>query len=134
MNHLISISTRSALMAASLTLLCLALGCSSTGSFKGETTGTGVSLTHKNYRVVKAEAEGRSYGFSLLGIIPFTSPTYASAKMDLYNSVGESLTGRAIALANQTEDHSFTYLILFSIPRLTITADVIEFTEEPATN
>jgi hypothetical protein len=37
--------------------------------------------------------------------------------------------GKAIALANQTEDESCIYLILFSIPRVTISADVIEYTE-----
>jgi hypothetical protein len=36
-----------------------------------------------------------------------------------------------VALANQTEDRSSLYLILFSIPRVTITADVIEFTDAP---
>ena len=133
MKNLVLISRRSALMAASAILLCFAVGCSSTGSFKGQTTGTGVSLSQKNYRMIKAGAMGKSYGFSLLGIIPFTSPTYADAKTDLYQSVGEPLTGRAVALANQTEDHSNLYLILFSIPKVTLTADVIEFTsEQPA--
>ena len=60
-------------------------------------------------------------------ILPLGSPTYATAKQSLYQSVGEPLTGRAVALANQTEDRSSLYLILFSIPKVTITADVIEF-------
>jgi hypothetical protein len=104
-------------------------GCSSTGEFKGQTTGTAVNLQQKNFKVLKAAAKGESSGFKLLGLIPFASPTYAQAKVDLYNSVGESLAGRAVALANQTEDKSSTYLILFSIPKITITADVIEFTD-----
>jgi hypothetical protein len=36
--------------------------------------------------------------------------------------------GRSVALANQTEDVSSLNLIVFSIPKVTITADVIEFT------
>jgi len=44
--------------------------------------------------------------------------------------VEEPLTGRAVALANQLEDRSTFYLILFSIPKVTITADAIEFTEK----
>ena len=104
-------------------------GCTSTGEFKGQTTGTGVGLAQNNFKILKTAAKGESSGFKLLGLIPFASPTYAQAKVDLYNSVGESLAGRAVALANQTEDKSSTYLILFSIPKITITADVIEFTD-----
>ena len=80
--------------------------------------------------MIKAGAIGHSSGFKLLGIIPFASPNYAEAKTDLYKSVGEPLTGRSVALANQTEDRSSIYLILFSIPKVTITADVIEFTDK----
>lgn len=109
-------------------LLAVASGCASNGELKGQTTGTDVQLNQKNYQLIKASAVGKSYGFYLLGFIPFDSPTYAAAKVDLYKSTGESLTGKAIALANQTEDRSTLYLILFSIPKVTITADVIEFT------
>ena len=77
---------------------------------------------------------GKSRGFWLL-FIPIADPSYADAKASLYRSVeselkpGETLTGKAIALANQTEDRSSLMLILFSIPKVTITADVIEFTD-----
>jgi hypothetical protein len=50
----------------------------------------------------------------------------------MYKSVGEPLTGRAVALANETEDRSSFTLLLFSIPRITITADVIEFIDSPS--
>jgi hypothetical protein len=36
-------------------------------------------------------------------------------------------------LANQTQDHSTIYLILFSIPRLVVTADIVEFTHAAST-
>jgi hypothetical protein len=91
-------------------------------------TGTNVTLQGNNYKMIKAGARGESGGFMLLGIIPFTLPNYADAKSDLYKSVGERLEGRSIALANQTYDTSTLYLILFSIPKITITADVVEFT------
>ena len=71
-----------------------------------------------------------SSGFYLLGFIPIVSPTYSAAKRSLYQSVGETLTGRSVALANQTEDRSALYLILFSVPRVTITADMVEFTDK----
>ena len=97
---------------------------------RGQTTGTQVQLKGNNYKVIKAGAVGNSSGFSLLGFIPFASPNYADAKASLYQSAGDSLTGRAIALANQTEDRSVLYLVLFSIPKVTITADIVEFTSE----
>jgi len=120
-------------MAASSMLLCLATGCSSVGGISGQ-TGTDVQLRQNNYKIITAGATGKSYGFKLLGIIPIVSPNYADAKEDLYKSVGVPLTGKAVALANQTQDRSSLYLILFSIPRVEITADVIEFTDQPASN
>ena len=87
-----------------------------------QSTGTGVVLKSNNYKVLKAGARGDSYGFYLLGLI-----SYADAKYDLYDGIGHKLEGRSIALANQTEDTSTVYLILFSFPRITITADIVEF-------
>lgn len=109
----------------------LTTGCASQGEFK-QATGTGVQLTGNNYRVIKAGASGESAGFYLLGFIPIVSPSYADAKNDLYSNVGRSLEGRSVALANQTEDRSSLYLIVFSIPRVKISADVIEFTDAAA--
>lgn len=101
--------------------------CSSTGSML-QSTGTAVSLQGNNYKVIRTGAKGESSGFYLLGIIPIVSPNYADAKANLYYSTGELLEGRSIALANQTQDRSTLYLILFSVPRITVTADIIEFT------
>jgi hypothetical protein len=111
-----------------IVLVSLLSGCSSTGDFKGGDTSTAVTLKENNYKLIKGAAVGTSSGFKLLGIIPLSSPTYASAKADLYKSAGVSLTGKSIALANQTEDRSGLYLILFSLPKLTLTADIVEFT------
>ena len=83
--------------------------------------------------MIQAGAEGRSYGFRfLLGIIPITAPSTADARADLYRSLNQSLTGRSVALVNVTEDRSTTWLVLFSIPKIVITGDVVEFTQENA--
>jgi len=119
-----------ALVATFGILSWLATGCASEGQLRGQTTATGVSLAGNNYKLIKAGAKGESSGFKLLGIISIVPPNMADAKEALYQSVGEPLTGRAVALANQTEDRSNLYLILFSIPRYTITADVVEFTDK----
>jgi hypothetical protein len=108
------------------------LGCSSNGVMP-QSTATAVSLKENNYKVIKAGARGHSTGFYLFGLIPIVSPNYADAKSSLYTAVGEQLEGRSIALANQTQDHSTIYLILFSIPRLVVTADIVEFTHAAST-
>ena len=103
--------------------------CGGHGQMDQGTT-TGVQLSHNNYRVLKAGASGSSTGFWFL-FIPIVPRSYASAQADLYRSVGEPLEGRSVALANKTEDRSFFTLLLFSLPRLTVTADVVEFTDAP---
>jgi hypothetical protein len=113
-------------------IICLSLftfGCSSQGDFRGQRTDTGVSLAENNYKIIKAGAKGESQGFSIL-FFSIISPNYAEAKAQLYSDVGQSLLGRSVALANQTEDESTLNLIIFSIPKVTITADIIEFTSK----
>ena len=106
-------------------------GCSSTRVEGTPSTETDVSLTHGNYKMVKAGAEGKSYGFRfLLGIIPITAPETADARADLYHNVGQDLSGRSVALVNVVEDHSTTWLLLFSIPKIVVTGDVVEFTQD----
>jgi hypothetical protein len=115
-----------ALCAISLALLT---GCRSEGEMKGGSTNTSISLAGKNYKLLKGGAQGKDYGFWFL-FIPIVSPNYADAKANLYKSVDVPLTGKAIALANQTEDRSRLCLILVTIPRISITADVIEFIDD----
>lgn len=115
----------------------LAAGCASSRVENNTpSTQTQVNLNHANYKIIKAGAEGHSYGFRfLLGIIPIAAPSTAAARADLYNNVGESVKGRSVALVNVMEDRSTTWLLLFSIPKIVVTGDVVEFAQEsgPAT-
>ena len=122
----------SPLVAALSVAVMLSAGCASTKVTNNTpSTETQVNLTHANYKMIKAGAEGRSYGFRfLLGIIPITAPSTAAARADLYRNVGESVTGKSVALINVTEDRSTTWLLLFSVPKLVVTGDVVEFTTE----
>jgi hypothetical protein len=109
-------------------LLLTVTGCASRGFFP-HSTGTQVDLSKNNYKIVKANAIGVSRGFNFLGIIPIVPPTYTRAMSDLYSKA--SITeGSAQALINVTQERSTLYLILFSIPELTVRADVIEFHDE----
>jgi len=108
--------------------IALLSGCASVGSFQ-HATGTEVDFTKKNYRVVKANVTGESTGFALLGIIPIVSPSYTDAMTNL-SANGGIQVGKAQALVNVSQDHSVIYLILFSIPKLTVRADIVEFQED----
>jgi predicted component of type VI protein secretion system len=112
-------------------------GCASSGSGNdtnpsGRLSTTGVTLSQNNFKMIKPNASGSSHGFALLGLIPIVNPTVEVAKEHLYATVGQDLTGRAVALANQSEYHSTVYLILFSVPKVTVSADVIEFKDAAA--
>ena len=110
-------------------LFLFLMGCATaTGTFP-HGTGTQVDLSKANYRIVKANAIGESSGFNLLGIIPIVPPRYTTAMSDLYSRV-DILEGKSHALVNVIQERSSLYLILFSIPKLTIRADLIEFFEE----
>ena len=102
------------------------LGCSSlTGRFSLETQ---VKLYKENYQVVKTNVRGESTGFSLLaGLIPIVPATYTQALNNLHEVA--DMEGKPTALVNMAEDATQLNLLLFAIPRVTITADVIEFTQ-----
>jgi hypothetical protein len=123
-------------LAAVSFIAILISGCSSTRVENNTpSTQTEVALTHGNYKMIKPGAMGRSYGFRFfLGIIPITAPSTAAARSDLYQSVGESLTGKPVALINVTEDRSTTWLILFSVPKIVITGDVVQFDQDNNNN
>ena|SRR2546430_17252136 len=115
---------------ACLTLI-FATGCTSS-HVDNRSSSTSVALNSRNYRLVKPGASGSSYGFRLFGLLPLASPHYAAARTKLYQSMDQPLTGKAIALTNELQDKSTVYLILFSVPKFTLTADVIEFVDPAA--
>ena len=112
------------LLALFLLFIC---GCASIGTFP-HITGTQTDLSKNNYKVIKAGARGVDCGFYLLGLIPFKSPSFARAMGDLRNQV--EMEGKATAFINMAKDYSSLYLIIFSVPKITVTADVIEFIDE----
>lgn len=119
-------------MAVLSATMILVAGCASSRVENNmPSTQTQIDLNHGNYKVVQAGAVGRSYGFRfLLGIIPITAPSTAAAREDLYRNVGESVNGKSVALVNVVEDRSTTWLLLFSVPKIVITGDVVEFAPE----
>jgi hypothetical protein len=90
-------------------------------------TATSVQLSSQNYRIVKTNVVGSDWGINLLGIIPIVSPEYAKATGQICK-LGELSEGKPRAIVNVFQQLSSSYFILFSITRISIRADVVEFT------
>jgi hypothetical protein len=78
--------------------------------------------------VVKARARGEDRGFYLLGFLPIVTPSVGDATDQLLSGVDSE--GRAVSLANVTQEWRSWYFVLFSLPRVVVRADVVEFVEE----
>ena len=94
-------------------------------------TTTTVNLSRMNFKIVKANAFGSSVGFSFLGIFSLNSPSYEEALTQLYRFADVS-EGKSQALVNVMHEQTSTYFILFALPKITVCADVIEFTDDAA--
>jgi hypothetical protein len=103
-------------------------GCSSVGGNIPHGNTTQTVLDKGNYTMLCPAAKGESSGFALFGIIPFASPTHSKAMSDLYKNI--DVKGKSSSLVNVSQEYSSSYFILFSIPKITITADVIEFNKQ----
>jgi len=113
-----------------LVLAALALGCTSTGATYEAQQATRVDLTNANYKVVKSGAVGTSYGFKLFGFLTFSSPSYARAMNDVRKQA--PMEGKPTAVTNVTQDSSVIWCLLFTLPKITLTADIVEFTNAAA--
>jgi hypothetical protein len=91
-------------------------------------TTTTVQLNSENFRIVKTNAVGSDWGINLLGLIAIISPNYEKV-MDQLCKAGEISAGKPQAIVNVHQQYSSPYFILFSIPRITVRADVVEFTK-----
>lgn len=101
--------------------------CSSTKIYPGKTD-TSVNLNKGNYRVLHINANGSSSGFKLLGFIPVVNPSYTSAMDDMYH--GKALgNGKSTALINFAHEDTTNNFLIFSIPKVRVRADIIEFME-----
>jgi len=94
---------------------------------------TEVRLQAANFIVIKPNVAGQSKGFALLGILTIVPADFSKAMTRLYKQA-EIQPGRSQILANLNMEKNGTYFILFSIPRISVCADVIQFTPAAATN
>ena len=113
--------------------IILLTGCGSSPNILPNAANDTVNLSRGNYKIVKAGARGFSQGLVVL-FIPLGMPSYADAKANLYQSLGQSVEGRSIALINQTADTGGLWLLVVYFPNITITAVVIEFNSSNSPN
>ena len=94
---------------------------------------TSVKLSEANFVLVKTNVVGQSRGFALLGIITIVPAEFSTAFSRLYSQAGME-SGKSQTLADITVEKSGSYWILFSLPRCTVRADVVEFIPPARTN
>jgi hypothetical protein len=124
---------------ALLGLLALGNGCAAAsalpiGSIVGSpnasslqiNNNTYVRLQEKNFVMVKTNLAGHSSGFSLLGILTIVPARFEKAMNRLY-AQAEIQQGRPQTLVNLIMEQDSVYLILFSIPKTSVRADLVEF-------
>ena len=87
---------------------------------------TQVKLTEGNFVTVKTNVVGQARGFSLLGFISLVPARFQTAMDRLYTKA-EMKTGKPQVLGNVIMEKTSAYWILFSIPRVSVRADVVEF-------
>jgi hypothetical protein len=121
-----------------LLILVGATGCAAVAPFASTLAGgapsaslevhsqTAVRLSEANFVTLRTNLVGSSEGFRLLGFITLRPATVNEAMTRLY-ATAQAQEGRPETLANLVVEHSGIYVILFSIPRVTIRADLIEF-------
>jgi hypothetical protein len=135
-------SNRMQKIIALLGLALLCAGCagmaaseipSTLGSLNPNTSGleihnqTELKLTEGNFSVMKTNVVGQARGFSLLGFITLVPARFQTA-MDRLYARAQMQAGQPQTLGNIVMEKTSAYWILFSIPRVSVRADVVEFT------
>ena len=114
-----------------LAVLLTSVGCATRGLLPTEHV-TNVNLERKNFEIVQTNVIGTDTGFVLFDLFKFGIPinpcSLTEAMKDMYESA-RITTGEPVALANVAKEYRYFNLILFSLPRVAIRADVIKFTE-----
>jgi hypothetical protein len=87
---------------------------------------TDVKLSEGNFVLVKTNVIGQSRGFAVLGFITIVPAEFNTAFSRLYSQAGME-SGKAQTLTDIAIERTGSYWILFSLPRCTVRADVVQF-------
>ena len=88
---------------------------------------TELKLSEGNFSVVKTNVVGEARGFALLGFITVKPARFQTAMDQLY-SKAQMQSGQPQTLGNIIMEKTSAYWILFSIPHVSVRADLLEFT------
>lgn len=129
---------------AILVLGLLLSACATTGTFNSATL-TGVELSEDNYSLVATGVRGEAEAAYVLGVstaflsemrtvalarVSGSGSLYAEALEDLWRNFEAehgSATGRSLALVNVRFDSDALNLLVYTRPRISVRADVVEF-------
>ena len=81
-------------------------------------------------KVVCARATGESTGLKILGLIPVKDPSESKAVELMYQNVqdrGAKIEGETRFFANTAIERSSKYYVLFSIPKVTVSGDLVQY-------
>jgi hypothetical protein len=130
----------------SLVLIVMLTGCASSGAFMSGNV-TDVQLQRNNFRIIAQNITGEAQAGYLIGgtfstgfatntfalfRVSGTGMLYKEALENLwknYETAHGSIEGKKIALINVRYDADALNLIIYTQPKITIRADVVEFTE-----
>src|SRR5579883_2539741 len=87
---------------------------------------TELRLQQKNFVMVKSNVIGQSKGWTLFGLITMVPARFNTA-MTRLTTQADLKPGSSRTLADLTVEKDSNFYILFSVPRTTVRADVIEF-------
>ena len=90
---------------------------------------TSVRLTQENFVLVRTNVVGRSKGFSFLGFITIKPATVTKAMNRMYASA-EMKQGQPQTIAHLTIEQTSSYWVLFGIPKVEVSGDVVQFRPE----
>jgi hypothetical protein len=113
---------------AGLALPALPIGLGA-GPEVGSLVTTTVELSDADHRVIEANAIGESRGLTLLLFFTVDPATYAEAFSDL-SAKAPLEADCARAFANVVHERTARNFLLFSLPRVTVRADLVEFRGE----
>jgi len=92
-------------------------------------SGTTVKLDQANFVMVKTNVTGQCKGFALFGLITITPARFSTAMDRLYGGA-DLQPGHPQTLVNVVAERSTSFYLLYSIPRVSVRADVVEFRKE----
>lgn len=89
-----------------------------------------VSIDRSDCKLILGRAVGTDSGFSLLGFIPLKTPSESVAVDKMYENArqrGAQPEGNSRTFANTSIERTYKYFVLFGIPGIRSTGDLVEF-------